>query len=398
MPSIALEDDPRVMELRDQLPALARHTYLNTGTAGPLSRAVIDAVAAQIARERDEGRVRPAFEKEFVALLDRARALMAASLDVQSSDVALTGSTGEGLNIVLYGLAWRPGDEIITTGAEHESGLLPLGVLRQRHGVTVRVVPVPYDTDGALEAVAAALNARTRLVVLSHVSYATGSVLPLAELVALAHRHGVPVLADGAQSFAAIPLDLPGSGVDFYAVSGQKWLGGPEGTGALYVRRAALDLLAPTFIGYLSVAACDAEGHFLPQPGARRFEVGTRYLPAIAGQAAAVEWWHDAVGPEWAYARIHGLAERLIAGLSEVRGVEVITPCGTHAGLVSFQIPGGAPEAVVARLTDEHDILCRAIPWTPWVRLSTGWYTTVEEVDRAVRAVAEVSHRLGASS
>jgi len=188
-----------------------------------------------------------------------------------------------------------------------------------------------------------------------------------------------------------MPLDLHGTGVDFYAVSGQKWLCGPEGTGGLYVRRDALPLLAPTFVGYASMATRDVQGYYLPQPGARRFEAGMRYPPATAGQCASLEWWRDEVGPAWAYARIHGLAARLIAGLCAIAGVEVVTPPGAHAGLVSFQVHGLQPEAVVERLTQDHGILCRSVPSRPLIRLSTGWYNTVAEIDRAVDAVAAIA-------
>src|SRR5262249_21360293 len=159
---------------------------------------------------------------------------------------------------------------------------------------------------------------RTRLLALSHVSYATGAVAPLRALVKMAHERGIAVLVDGAQSFCSIPLDLAASGVDFYAVTGQKWLCGPEGTGALYVRRAALARLTPTVVGLFMAKDSPPEGYFLPYPGARRLEGGTRYLPAVSGQVNALERWRDEIGPDWAYARIQRLAARLMAGLAGI--------------------------------------------------------------------------------
>src|SRR5262249_42664698 len=150
------------------------------------------------------------------------RSLMAAALEVSPDEVALTTSTGDGLNVALLSLPWQAGDELITTTTEHTSLLLPLGMLRQRFGVVVRFVDLPAD-GAAMAAMEARITPRTRLLALSHVSYATGAVAPLQSLVSMAHEHGVSVLIDGAQSFGAIPLGLSASGVDFYAVTGQKW-------------------------------------------------------------------------------------------------------------------------------------------------------------------------------
>jgi L-cysteine/cystine lyase len=175
--------------------------------------------------------------------------------------------------------------------------------------------------------------------------------------------------------------------VDFYAVTGQKWLCGPEGTGTLYVRQAALDRMTPTIVGYFTAKDSTSEGYYLPHPGARRLEVGSRYLPPVVGQVNALARWREEIGPDRAYARIQSLAARLMAGLSAVPGVDVITPPHAHAGLVSIRVDGMAPESLASRLNKDHSILCRSIPWTPWVRFSTGWYNTEEEIDRTVAAV-----------
>lgn len=381
-------DERGVVSLRAHLPVLERCTYLNTGAAGPLPRAVSDAVAAMVGRELVEGRVYVGFAEEYATVQERARSSIARALGAAADEITLTGGTGEGLNIVLHGFAWRPGDEIITTTAEHESLLLPLAVLRERHGVVVRFASVGQGGQETVAAIAAEWSARTRLLAFSHVAYATGVALPLERLVALAHERSVPALVDGAQAFAALPLDLPATGVDFYAVPAQKWLCGPAGAGALYIRRAALALLAHTFIGYSSVAAQGAADPYVAHPGARRFEVGTRYLPALAGLAAALDWWRSVVEPAWAYARIQHLADRLIDELQAVPDVEVATPRARHAGLVSLRVGAIPPTIVARRLAHEDGILCRPIPGSPWVRFSTGWYTTRAEIDHAVRALS----------
>lgn len=389
--SLPMDDAARVAELRSQYPALSHHIYLNTGTSGPLARDTAEAIAAETMREAVAGRM----TLERFGVLGRARSSIAAALEVSRDEVALTTSTGDGLNIVLLGLPWQAGDEVITTTTEHSSLLLPLGVLRQRYGVVVRFADLPADDAGVIAALEARINTRTRLLALSHVSYATGAVAPLLAVAKMAHGRGIAVLMDGAQAFCSIPLDLTASGVDFYAVTGQKWLCGPEGTGALYVRRAALDRLTPTVAGLFMAKDSTPEGYFLPHHGARRLEGGTRYLPAVAGQINALERWRDVIGPDWAYARIQRLAARLMAGLGGIPRVEVITPPHAHAGLVSIRADGLSPESLASQLDRDHAIWCRSIPWTPWLRFSTGWYNTEEEVDRTVAAVEDAVRRTG---
>ena len=180
----------------------------------------------------------------------------------------------------------------------------------------------------------------------------SGARLPLEEIVALAHGQSALVLVDGAQSVGAIPLDMHALGVDMYTATGQKWLCGPEGVGALYIRRALHEQLQPTFAGYSSVFPdmdYDYQGNFKLAAGASRYEVGTTSRPANRAMLAGLRWLDEEVTWPWAHARIAALAEMAAEMLAALPGVTVLTP-PSRAGLISFTVEGQPAEEVVARV------------------------------------------------
>jgi L-cysteine/cystine lyase len=375
----------KITLIREMMPAVRNRVYLNTGTAGPLSSLTIETMNQANTLELDEGRADLSGFKQLTQTVADARAAIARLVKANPEEIALTHHTTEGINIVAHGLTWQPGDEIVTTTSEHEGGLLPVYVLAQRYGVVVKVIDIsPDEVVAQLEA---AITPRTRLLVFSHVTWNLGVCLPLAEIVAMGHRHHVLTLVDGAQSAGAIPLDLPASGVDFYALPGQKWLCGPEGTGALYVRKDRLNLVAPTFVGYASlegVHAYDFTGHFLPaRDSARRYEVGSIYRPGIKAMVANLAWLAETAGWEWIYARIEHLAEYARNALSALPGTTVLTPSGPQAGLVTFNIEGLDPERMMIKLARDGIIL-RFIRYPYALRISTGFYNTEADIDRLV--------------
>ena len=310
------------------------------------------------------------------------------------AEIALTHHTTEGMNIVAHGLNLQPGDEVVTTTLEHEGGLLPLYILKQRRGITVKTVELMNTTDDAeiVRRLEAAISPRTRLILFSHVAWNTGQRLPLAEISAMARRHHVLTLVDAAQSVGAIPLDLPASGVDFYAMPGQKWLCGIEGTGALYIRRERLGMLSPTFVGYASLelsSMYDYDGAFMLASGARRFEVGTVDRPGIYAMLANLRWMADEVGWEWIFERIAAMATLTFNALQSLPGVTVITPKAGQSGLITFQLDGYDPARVMTKLAQEN-IVIRFLPYPYALRVSTGFYNTEADIDRLVGALEDI--------
>jgi selenocysteine lyase/cysteine desulfurase len=339
-------------EGRALFPVLDRLAYLNAGTFGPLARPTAEAIAAQQRDELEDGRFGKPYFERLLALRAELRAAVAGLVGVEPEHVALTASTTDGCNIVLAGLGLGPEDEVITTEEEH------FGLLGPLHASGARVVVVPADADAIL----AAVTPRTRLLALSQVLWTTGRALPVREL---RETSGIPILVDGAQSVGAIPVDA--TGLDFVTISGQKWLCGPDATGALVV--ADPERLRVARPSYFSQAAYEPTGAFEPQEGAARFDPNWIPPPSLAGLLAALE-----AAPDWRYERAAEQTARcreLLAPHAEVvRG---------DATLVSFRMDD--PPATVAGLA-EAGVIVRDLPGTGLVRASCGWWTNEDDLER----------------
>lgn len=395
--------DDRIEAIRDEAPAVRATVYLNTGTCGPLPRRAVAAIDAAFETELAHGRIGTDHYPAMMAAVKEVKETVASVVGCDPEELALTRHTTDGMNITLAGLDWRPGDEIVVTNIEHPSGLLPSFLARRRYEVMTRVADIGLGGGPAEQIVAAIerkITPRTRLIVLSHIPYTTGAVLPLAEIVAMAHAHSVPVLADAAQSYGQIPLDLHALGVDFYAMSGQKWMCGPEGTGVFFARAESVNALEQTFAGPFGMVfgTLDYLGAaYEPRSGAGRFDVGSMSLPLLTGQLAATRWIRDDVGSTGATTRIRQLGQYAAAALDTLEGVRVVTPRDHMAGLVAFEVEGFDPEDLTKRLLAEHNITIRYVDKyinnPRAARISTGFYNTREDIDRLVAAIQSLQHR-----
>ncbi|MGI8505594.1 MAG: aminotransferase class V-fold PLP-dependent enzyme [Solirubrobacteraceae bacterium] len=356
-------------EFRAQFPVLERTAYLNAGTEGPLPRQAADAVRERIELELTGGRCGKAYMTSIQDLAAELRVGYARVLGCDPTELALTGSTTDGVNTVLAGLDLHPGQEIVTSDEEHPGLLAPLGRAQRLHGVSVRVVP--------FEELAGAVSSSTRLVACSHVSWVSGRVVDHARLAST----GVPVLLDAAQGIGAVPADVRALGCAFYAASGQKWLCGPEGSGCLYVRRDQLDQLTVPWPGYGSLADPKDALASLPAEHAARFDHG--FPPGLrsAWALASMRVLEDA-GWDWVHARAAELAADFAAGLAE-RGLEV-GPRG-RSTLVSWKARDA--DADVARLAAAGFVV-RSIPSHGLVRVSVGAWSSEEELAELVGLAA----------
>ncbi len=385
-----MPDSTLIQHIRQAMPAVTSRLYFNAGTFGPLPVYVIQAMQERLQEEWQQGRLGMAsFEKMF-NLHKSARAGVASLLLAESDEIALTGNTSAGLNIICYSQNWREGDEVITTNHEHMGLLGPLYQLQNRYGVVIRFADIGERGDHPiLKAVADLVTPRTRLISLSHVSWLTGARLNIQEVGYMGREWGIPVLIDGAQSAGAIALDAHALDVDFYTIPMQKWLCGPDGTGALYARQASISSFQPTYVGYPS---------FKHEPGtpkvlmenAQRFELGDRHTAAIAGQAAALRWLEEDIGYTWIFERIASLNTYAYHALQELPGLTMLTPRPAESGLVAFKLDGKNDVDAVTTLREKHNIYIRNIPENHALRISTGFYNTEEEIDTLVKALYEL--------
>lgn len=382
--------------IRSELPATDAIVYLNNGTYGPLPRRSVAAINAALERELDVGRIGGGMQAflDYFDELAALRAALARLVGAGADEIALARSTTEGVNLGLWGGSWAAGDEVVTSSQEHGGVLMPLAMLRQRYGVKVTFAEVGHgDAAQTLDAFAKAIHPGVKMVVLSHVLYTTGAVLPLKEISELAHAAGAIVHVDGAQSVGAIPVDVDALGVDYYAFPGQKWLCGPDSSGGFFVRADRLDALSPTFttfstIDFRQFSATDPES-FVFSPGAARFETGTFFRPAIKGFTASLQWLTQSVGVDDAIADIAALAAYCRDRVGEIPGVTVLTPADQLAGLVSFQIGDADVDEAVAFLA-RAGISIRSIHENHALRISTGFYNTTDEIDRTAEVVREL--------
>jgi L-cysteine/cystine lyase len=334
--------------------------------------------------ERDVGRADVGYYEEFVQRIDEARAAVAAVIGADIDEVALTHATTDGMNLGTWAVPWAAGDVAVTTTHEHAGGLGPLYALHDRLGVELRYA----DFDGSageaevLAAFDRAIVPGTRLVSFSHVLWTTGMVLPVERIAALARERGAVGLVDGAQAIGAIPVRVPELGVEMYGLSAQKWLLGPEGMGAFWVRRSFLDQALPTFGGHFAWESYDSRGSHRPFGDARQFDVSPYYRPAVVGMARAIGWLSMFVGLEFVYRRGTLMARWAADRLAEIPGVTLLTPRDRMATLVSFRIDGWPAEDALEELAARTFAIARTLPLVDALRISVGFWTTEDELGR----------------
>lgn len=378
--------------LREQMPVTREWAYMNSGWSGPLSHPVVEAMQKRLDLEYQLGPTTRAVMDDRMVLGNEFRALTARMLGADEDEIAIMGNTTEGVNVAMNGLRYAKGDVVVTSNTEHSSGLVPAYYLRERFGADLRIVSLEVnDSPGAIiEAYASALGGgHARLVVISEVSYSTGQLLPLKEIVDAAHRAGAEVLVDGAQTAGHIPIDVHASGVDYYAIPSHKWLCGPDGLGALYVRRDKILTLEPQKVAGRAAASYDYEGGFVPErEKITKFELTTISGVLLAGTNAATQVYLDS-GPAAVFARDQALNRYAEQRFSSIPRVRVTGPTNdsTRSGLFLFSVEGEAPQRVTAFLQREAKVVCRTVAQFDSVRLSLHCFNNEAEIDRAAECV-----------
>lgn len=382
--------------IRAEIPAVAKMVYLNTGWSGPSPTYVVEAIEDRLRHESYSGPTSPEVLESGRQIRERSKRAVARLFGADPEEILLTENTTEGVNVVVNGLSFSPGDEVVICDLEHPSVLLPAYSLKATRGVEVKIVSAaPNASGGEVAALyGEAIGPRTRLVMLSHVQYSSGLRMPVAEIAAMAHEAGARVLVDGAQGPGHVALDMGGLAADFYSSPGQKWLLGPDQTGALFVRRELIAELRPARVGFGFAESFDQTGRFEERADdIEKFMVSTTSAPLRAGYLAAVERVLD-LGMDAIEARQLALAARLKGRLSGTPGVRVLSPLeGPEcSGLTTFTVQGRTAAEVAARLWETGEkILVRPISYPSAVRASTSFFNTEEEVEMLADAVKGLS-------
>ena len=380
-----------VIRLREQIPVCQRMVYVNTGWSGPSPIQVVDAIKRRLDYEMEEGPTTPEVYESGRLIQAEAVDAVAELLNASPEEVCLTENTTEGLNIVMNGLPWHEGDEIITCDLEHGSVLVPSYYQQLRHGVIPKVIAMkPAETsEGILQRIDEAITDRTRLVFLSHIEYSCGLRMPVREIRRLTKDRGILMLLDGAQAAGHIAVDVREIGCDFYSIPGQKWLLGSEGVGALYIRKELIPQVAPVSVGYGAVLPTADPYRFEPNtPSMEKFRISSTSVALRAGMLEAIRFIQG-IGVSEIEGRNIDLAASLKHALREIPGVQVLSPLEREcsSGLVSFTVDGMDPKVAVSRLWDEARIVARSVSFPSCVRVSLHFFNTEEEIATMTDAV-----------
>ena len=384
-PDEAARDESFWFEVQQAYAVDRSLSNLNNGGVAPAPRGVLDAL------QRHE-----AFANELPAhnlwsvqdpKRETVRAMLARAFGAEAGEIAIVRNASEGLEICQQGFDLEPGDEVLTTNQDYPRMRATFRQRERRDGIRVveiESLPVPCeDPRSIVAAFERHVTERTRLILMSHVVNLTGQILPVREIVALARARGIPVVVDGAHSFAHFPFEQAELGCDYYATSLHKWLGAPHGTGMLYVQKQRIGGLWPLMA---APEAMDAD--------VRKFEeIGTHSLaPCLAIADALV--FHEGIGPARKAARLRYLRDLwalpLLDASERVRLLTSLSPAFS-CGVATVSIEGLDPLELQSYLWDERRILTVAIkhPEFEGLRISPNVYTTPAELARFVDCVLE---------
>jgi cysteine desulfurase / selenocysteine lyase len=403
-----------VDRIRSEFPILASLVngkplvYLDNAATTQKPRAVIDAVSQYYASEnanihRGVHHLSQLATEEY----ERVRRRVAEFVNAPSPrEIIFVRGTTEAINLVAqsYGRALlRPGDEVLITGMEHHSNIVPWQLLAATSGIVLRVAPIDDAGNLDWQGFEHSLNDRTRLVAVVHLSNALGTINPIRRISEAAHTRGIPVLVDGAQSAAHLKVDVQELGCDFYAFSGHK-LFGPTGIGVLYGRSDLLERMPPWQGGGDMIASVTFEGSTWAELPAK-FEAGTPHIAGVVGLGAAINWI-TSVGLEAVTAYEHELLNYATAEVSKIPGVRIVGAARERASILSFAVNGVHPHDV-GQVLDADGIAIRAghhcaqpvmarFGVAATARASFAAYNTHEEVDALIRGIHRVKQVFGA--
>lgn len=327
------------------------------------------------------------------------------------AEIVFVRGTTEGINLVAqsYGRTYlKPGDEIILTTMEHHSNIVPWYLLKQQIGIVIKEIPVRDDGSLDIKTYQQLLSARTRLVSVSHVSNALGTINPIKEIIAIAksyaemHEHDIPVLVDGAQAVPHLPVDVEDLDCDFYVFSAHK-LYGPTGIGVLYGKKHYLDMMPPYQGGgdMINTVALD---HVTFAEAPQKFEAGTPHITGAIGLSAAIHYVAN-IGMENIFAHEQQLLKYAEEKLQTIPGLKMIGTAHPKVGVISFVMAGIHPHDI-GTVLDHEGIAVRAshhcamplmkrfnVPAT--VRASFGVYTEEHEIDALIAGIQLAKRLLG---
>jgi len=400
-----------VHAVRADFPALRQKVYgrdliwFDNAATTHKPQSVIDAVSHFYAHDYSNvNRAAHALAQRATELYENGREKVREFIGAASKDeIVFVRGTTEAINLVAQTFGKQnigSGDEILLTTMEHHANIVPWKLLAEQTGANLRVAPINDRGELLLDQFATLFSSRTKLVAITHVSNALGTINPVEHIIALAHAYGVPVLVDGAQSTPHLPVNVQALGADFYVFSGHK-IFAPTGIGILYGRKELLDAMPP-YQGGGSMINDVTFSKITYNPAPQKFEAGTQHIAGVVGLAAAINYLLG-IGMPAIAAYEHELLEYATAALADLRGIRPIGTAAAKASVLTFVVDGVDSEEV-GRFLDSQGIAVRAghhcaqpslrrFGVEKAVRPSFAFYNTREEIDALIRALHQLPRR-----
>ncbi len=393
--------------IRNQFPALSNKIYFNYGGQGPMPQAALDAISEAQNQIQHLGPFGQAAYDWIEAEKHSTRETIAAELNVSSATITFAENVTVGCNIAMWGIDWKNGDHMLLSDCEHHSIVAIAQQIAKRFGVEVTFCPLlatanqTVNQGDSVTVIAQYLRPNTRLVILSHILWNTGELLPIDKIAKVCTDNQTRLLVDAAQSVGSLPLNLAELGADFYAFTGHKWICGPAGVGGLYIKPEARESLNPTFIGWRSVI-CDAQGQPVKwNDDGRRYEIATSDYPLYTALRVAIAFHQDYATPDQRYQETCRKSQYLWEKINELPQIKSLLTSPPQTGLVSFQFKNSQPEnsqlensqpensqhLQLVKYLESQEIFTRTILYPNCVRACVHYFTSESEIDQLVEAI-----------
>lgn len=404
-----LERDRDIDTYRSHFPALGvnfgikNRAYFNFGGQGVLCEAALESIARNFQHIEAMGSFSTAAGNWMVREYNATKAVIAKEFQVSPHTISLTENTTVGCNIALWAVDWQQGDRLLLSDCEHPGIIASAIQVQKRFGVAIDYFPLTTtrnssadgeDSELVVELILQHLQPQTRMVMLSHICWNTGQVLPLKAIAQACHERDVFVAIDAAQSVGVLPLNLAELGADFYAFTAHKWWCAPLGLGGLYIRPEIFDRIEPVFVGWRGLTDKTPIPQWR-QDGAK-FEVATSTYPLYEALRMAIAEANSWGTQQERYERICQLSQDLWHKLDNLPYISMIRQLPPESGLISFKIDREGLKSAIAskshaeiskQLESEHQVFIRALADPDCLRASVHYLTSSSDINRLVATI-----------
>jgi selenocysteine lyase/cysteine desulfurase len=387
--NICFADENWIEHIRNQIPATKESVYFQTAGIAPSTTGVLNEIKNRLDYQ-NRGPADPQFSASLSKIEPELRKNLAMLFGAKPEEVALTHSTSEGINLAIWSVDWKPGDEVIISNQEHPANIIPWYNMRDRFGIKIREINMDTNTN-LISEIKSKLSLQTKMISISHVSRNNGRTVRTdesAELAQILQKKGIRYHLDGAQGPGNVNVNFEKLGCDYYSMCGHKWLLGPKGTGACFIRKEILEDTKLTWIGSHSHDEMDYNGHYNWKKDASRFEFGTRALADFAGFDFAIKWMKQ-VGFTKIHTRIKELSEFAI-NLAQESRLKISSPVNENdrSGILVIRLPVGfSGWDIYHKLSENDRILTSPVRVESDLRIAIHFFNTKEEINKTFTAI-----------